>query len=274
MINNAVSPYCRHQRKLKSNDKQQPSAKRTVPKKESGVNRSSEVIANNTPPATTAAAASRPTSAVVLVTVVAAAHQESRAAAPPNVPTALASDRVNATANFAAVANRLRNSVMSRGFFRTLLTWQMTAQFRGLPVDDRVQSLEFLRWCRDLFLVFTPYCAERAQAFLERGEELGTLRTGAWHQGRLFEAWHEHQQLLSNDVHFQHPGWLRATAPSRAAMDVDGDVNVGDVDDSLEAELLEDLDEGRAEHIRLLSLDSLEDPRNDRTVHDIDLEMF
>jgi hypothetical protein len=40
--------------------------------------------------------------------------------------------------------------------------------------------------------------------------------------------------------------------------------------DTLEAELLVDAESGREERIRLLSLDGISDPRNDRTIHDVD----
>ncbi len=40
--------------------------------------------------------------------------------------------------------------------------------------------------------------------------------------------------------------------------------------DALEAELLVDTESGREERIRLLSLDGTADPRNGRTIHDVD----
>jgi hypothetical protein len=51
----------------------------------------------------------------------------------------------------------------------------------------------------------------------------------------------------------------------------DGDVVMAAREnDALEAELLVDAESGRDERIRLLSLDGISDPRNDRTIHDVD----
>jgi hypothetical protein len=165
---------------------------------------------------------------------------------------------------FQTVAPRLRNAVLSRGFFRILSTLPMTAQFRALSADNRVSSLKYLRWCRDLFLVFARYGTSRSCTMLESAEILDTLRDGVWHQGQLFEAWHELQRHLAADIHFEHPGWLRPTVANRSA----DDVKMSEPEGGNLA--TEDVDTGRAERIRLFSLDGTTDPRNDRTSHDYD----
>jgi hypothetical protein len=88
----------------------------------------------------------------------------------------------------------------------------MTAQFRALTIDDRVSSLEYLRWCRDLFLVFARYGAARSNIVIENAEATNTMREDCWHQGQLFEAWHEYQRHLSGDIHFEHPGWVQSVS--------------------------------------------------------------
>jgi hypothetical protein len=112
---------------------------------------------------------------------------------------------------------------------------------------------------------------------LESAEITDTLREGPWHQGHLYEAWHEYQRHLAADIHFEHPGWLTrpTTRPNeQRANNVEqraGDVEMNDADaGDFEAELSEDHESGRAERTRLLSLDGVTDPRNDRTIHDDD----
>jgi hypothetical protein len=94
----------------------------------------------------------------------------------------------------------------------------MTAQFRSLTIDDRVASLEYLRWCRDLFLVFARYSAARTAVVIENAEVTNTLREDNWHQGQLYEAWHEYQRHLSGDIHFEHPGWLQSVTTGEIAV--------------------------------------------------------
>jgi hypothetical protein len=187
---------------------------------------------------------------------------------------------------FRTVAPRLRNAVLARGFYRILSTWPLTAQFRALTTDDRVASLEYLRWCRDLFLVFERYGASRSCTMIENAEITDSLREDVWHQGHLFEAWHEYQRHLSGDIHFEHPGWLQATPNQSRPEGEAGDIemrdanNVRGISNPATAAPLAPapapeggvalVESGRAERIRLLSLDGVSDPRNDRTIHDVE----
>ncbi len=204
-----------------------------------------------------------PTTAVAIVTPASRADNRQRVQSVPPTQT------------FQAVAPRLRNAVLARGFFRTLSTWPMTVQFRSLSSDDRVASIEYLRWCRDLFLVFARYGSSRSCTMIESAEILDTMRDGAWHQGRLFEVWSKFQRQLSTDIHFEHQGWLQPVPQQphqQHAADIDMDEGQGgrSAVEAFEAELSEDVESGRPERIRLLSLDGHTDPRNDRTAMDDD----
>jgi hypothetical protein len=110
---------------------------------------------------------------------------------------------------------------------------------------------------------------------VESAELLDTIRDGPWHQGRLLEAWSEFQRHLSTDVHFEHQGWL-LPQQQQPSQQLAGDVEMGEeleghnTTGAFEAELSEDVESGRSERIRLLSLDGHTDPRNDRTAMDDD----
>ncbi len=179
---------------------------------------------------------------------------------------------------FRTIAPRLRNAVLARGFFRILSTWPLTPQFRALTTDDRVASLEYLRWCRDLFLVFERYGASRSCTMIENAEITDSLREDVWHQGQLYEAWHEYQRHLSGDVHFEHPGWLQTVPNQSRTQGQVGDVEMTDANNAnnnngnsaSEATAATLVESGRAERVRLLSLDGVSDPRNDRTIHDVE----
>ncbi len=123
---------------------------------------------------------------------------------------------------FDTMAPRLRNSVLTRGFFRILSTWPMTAQFRSLSTQDRISSLEYLRWCRDLFLVFERYGAERSRTIIESAEITDTIRDGVWNQGQIFTTWFEYHRHQAAGSGPEPQGWIRAPAPSAATRNGDG----------------------------------------------------
>ncbi len=99
-----------------------------------------------------------------------------------------------------------------------------------------------------------------------------TLREDDWHQGHLFEAWHEYQRHLSGDIHFEHPGWQQIPLDQSRPQEQPGNVEMRDANNTVNSasgtEPAVDLEDGRAERVRLLSLDGVSDPQNDRTIHD------
>jgi hypothetical protein len=113
---------------------------------------------------------------------------------------------------------------------------------------------------------------------IENAEVTDSLREDVWHQGHLYEAWHEYQRHLSGDTHFEHPGWLRASSNESRPPVQPGDVEMRDANNEANqansalsvVDVATDIENGRAERIRLLSLDGVTDPQNDRTIHDVE----
>jgi hypothetical protein len=109
---------------------------------------------------------------------------------------------------------------------------------------------------------------------IENAEITDSLREDVWHQGQLYEAWHEYQRHLSGDVHFEHPGWLQRPQGQARDIEMSDDNNSSRAQNAASAiidpatEAL--VESGRAERVRLLSLDGVSDPRNDRTIHDVE----
>ncbi len=183
---------------------------------------------------TTSGSCSSTSTAASVVAVVAPA---ARGAAADQVTGEEQRPLVHERPTFDSMATRLRNSVLTRGFFRILSTWPMTAQFRSLTTQDRISSLEYLRWCRDLFLVFERYGAERSRTVIESAEITDTIRDGAWNQGQIFTAWLEYQRHLAAEAGTEPPGWVRAPALPPATAANDGDEGRTEMDVTGEGEV-------------------------------------
>jgi hypothetical protein len=115
--------------------------------------------------------------------------------------------------------------------------------------------------------VFTRYGTERSRTVIEATDITETLRDGVWNQGQLFRVWHEYRRALTSSDG-EHPGWLTNPAPRNQTGDADDNEAADALDDVIdEAEALAKTEAGRGERIRLLSVDGISDPRNDRTPH-------
>jgi hypothetical protein len=143
----------------------------------------------------------------------------------------------------------------------------MTIRYAALDSGTQVQSLEYLRWCRDLLLVFSRYGSSRTRAVLHNIELTSSLRDGVWNQSVIFEDWLERNRMQLHDPTVTEiEGWL----PSPIS-DTDDAMDGGDSnEESLPADSPEMLESRRIERVRILSLDGLSDPRNDRVDLDED----
>jgi hypothetical protein len=135
-------------------------------------------------------------------------------------------------------------------------------------MDARVQAetLEYLRWCRDLLLVFSRYGSAHTRVVLGNIELTTNLREGVWNQSVIFEDWFERNRRQHRDPNLSEvEGWLPTVIETDDAMDGGGS-NVG----TAPASSPEQQEYRRRERTRLLSLDGLSDPRRDRVALDED----
>jgi hypothetical protein len=152
---------------------------------------------------------------------------------------------------------------MRSGFHRTLITWPMTTRYASLSNEMQLQSLEYLRWCRDLLLVFARYGSSRTRAVLSNLEMTTQLRDGVWNQSVIFEEWLERIRRQQRDpALLEVEGWLPTVQETDDAMD-GGAARAHPTDANL-------IEAGRNERTRLLSLDGVSDPRRDRVELDSD----
>lgn len=66
-------------------------------------------------------------------------------------------EQSNARQTVDTVLLRLRNSVMSRGYFLTSLVWPMTTTFRDLDGGEHATTFEYMAWCRDHLIAFARF---------------------------------------------------------------------------------------------------------------------
>ncbi len=164
------------------------------------------------------------------------------------------------------VARLLRDAVMRSGFHRTLITWPMTTRYASLTSETQLQSLEYLRWCRDLLLAFTRYGSSRTRAVINNIEMTTQLREGVWNQTVIFEDWLERVRRQRRDPSLlEGEGWLPTVQETDDAMD--GGATRATPASTVSESLREAL---RVERTRLLSLDGVSDPRRDRVEIDTD----
>jgi hypothetical protein len=142
----------------------------------------------------------------------------------------------------------------------------MTSRYAALPVDVQVQSLEYLRWCRDLLLAFHRYGSLRTRTVFHNIEITSGFREGVWNQSLIFGEWLQRSLSARNDpTMMEVEGWL-----PESRTQADADDAMGDVSQSAPSATPENIERGRTERVRLLSLDGLTDPRRDRVGLDDD----
>ncbi len=201
--------------------------------------------------------------------------QRSDSSTRPTAPPAPAAPLLNLRVNnlnetLDSIARSLRDTVLQAGFHRTLITWPMTARYTALPVDVQVQSLEYLRWCRDLMLAFNRYGSRRTRTVLNNIELTTGFREGVWNQSRIFLEWLSRSLSRRGDqTQAEIVGWLPENRPH-----VDADDAMGDVSQPASVDSHECIERGRNERVRLLSLDGLSDPRRDRVGLDDDFAIL
>ncbi len=143
----------------------------------------------------------------------------------------------------------------------------MTTRYAALDTNTQARSLEYLRWCRDLLLVFMRYGSVRTRVVLNNLELTNNLREGVWNQTVIFEDWF--QCSRGNQAASEVEGWIispPAPVPEDDAMDGGGSSR-GPPQVEVSQEVLEGR---RIERTRILSLDGLSDPRHDRVELDED----
>jgi hypothetical protein len=58
-----------------------------------------------------------------------------------------------------------------------------------MPEEERAQSVEYIRWCRDLFIVFERYGVTQMETVVEAWTERGSLSNTHWSKREIFETW-------------------------------------------------------------------------------------
>jgi hypothetical protein len=165
------------------------------------------------------------------------------------------------------VARLLRDAVMRTGYHRTLISWPMTTRYASMDARAQAETLEYLRWCRDLILVFTRYGSARTRVVLGNIELTSNFRDGVWNQSVIFEDWFERNRRQQRDPNLSEiEGWLPTVVETDDAMDGGGSNAVA----APTAASPEQQEFRRRERTRLLSLDGLSDPRRDRVTLDED----
>jgi hypothetical protein len=151
----------------------------------------------------------------------------------------------------------------------------MTTRYAALDTHTQAQLLEYLRWCRDLLLVFMRYGSARTRVVLNNLEMTNNLREGVWNQTAIFDDWFQRSRgniAVMNNAEVE--GWIISPptpVPGDDAMDGQGPRRETPPVVVVPQEVLEG---SRIERTRLLSLDGLSDPRNDRVELDEDFAIL
>jgi hypothetical protein len=88
----------------------------------------------------------------------------------------------------------------------------MSSPFHGLSQDDKNMSVSFIRWCRDLYVVFERYGVEQVTTVIQTWEQRRTVRDGHWSERVIFDLWRGYWEQRGDDGARVLAGWLRSDA--------------------------------------------------------------